>query len=116
MNERRTTMRKITALLIGLALVLAATAGGGTAASHKQQKPVPGKRGPRGPRGPVGPAGPAGPARPAGPRGAAVTTATDRPPAGKSGHGVIGFGLAAAAGNQHVDVCQQLPVPATAPL
>ena len=31
-------------------------------------------------------------------------------------HGVIGFGFAATAGNQHVDVGQQLPVPATAPL
>jgi hypothetical protein len=106
-------MRKITALLIGLALVLAATAGGGTAASHKQQKPVPGKRGPRGPRGPVGPAGPAGPA---GSAGAAGISATDPLPSGKSVHGVIGFGFAATAGNQHVDVGQQLPVPATAPL
>jgi hypothetical protein len=106
-------MRKIVALLLGLALILAATAGGGTAASHKQQKPVPGKRGPRGPRGPVGPVGPAGPA---GPAGAAGSSAIDPLSSGKTVHGVIGFGFAASAGNQHVDVGQQLPIPATAAL
>jgi hypothetical protein len=106
-------MRRIAALLVGLALVLGATAAGGTAASHKQLKPVPGKRGPAGPRGPRGPAGPVGPAGPAGPAG---TSALDPVPSGKTVHGVIGFGFTASAGNQHGDIDQQLPVPATAPL
>jgi hypothetical protein len=108
-------MRKIAAVLIGLALVLVATAAGGTAAPQKkhQQKVVPGKRGPRGPRGARGPAGPIGPAGPSGPAG---ISATDPLPSGKTVHGVIGFGDLATAGNQHRDIDQQLPVPATAPL
>lgn len=109
-------MQRITALLMGLALVLAAAASGGTAASHKQLKPVPGKRGPAGPRGPRGPAGPAGPIGPAGPAGPAGISSIDPLPSGKTVHGVIGFGYAASAGNQHGDIDQQLPVPATAAL
>lgn len=57
-------MRKTTASLITLALLVA---GPITAAQATTHKPAKAKRGPRGPRGPQGPAGPQGPQGPAGP-------------------------------------------------
>jgi hypothetical protein len=50
------------------------------------------------------------------PPGRPAARAIDPLPSGKTVHGVIGFGDLATAGNQHRDIFQQLPVPATAPL
>jgi hypothetical protein len=108
-------MKKLWLLLAGVALVIAVTAGtGGAAPAKTQAKPI--KRGPVGPRGPRGPAGLPGPAGPAGPAGAAGASALDPVPAGKTIRGVIGVGHTATAGNQRIEIDQQLPIPAAAAL
>lgn len=58
----------------------------------------------------------AGTPGPAGPAGAAGASAYDPVPSGKTIHGVIGFGQYTSAGNQHLEIDQQLPMPAAAAL
>jgi hypothetical protein len=53
---------------------------------------------------------------PAGPAGAAGASAYDTVPSGKTIHGVVGFGQTTTAGNEDMEIDQQLSMPAAAAL